>query len=373
MEKIKEQIKQNKLEHVYLLYGPEQQVVKIYRNYLLKAMLGTDSLETLKQDMNFSLFVGAPLDTDAVIEMASSYPFLAEKRVILIENSKAFSTENSALAECIKNLPETTYIIFTEIDVQKRKKKKESGDSETETKNKTDISEDDTKTSDSETGTKKKKSLYEVVKEVGYVTEIKKQDQAYAQKFVMIQINEAGKRISRGAMDLLIQRTDIDLMRIKNELDKLIAYKGDEQDIKVEDVLALVNEDPQEQVFKMIDAMSDRKVDLAMHYYLDMLELKVSPQNILRLVERQMRILYQVKDLRSKGYATSTIADSVKDVKSYFASKYVSQASKFSMQEINDCLEDCVDLNLKSRTGALTDRMAVELIIVKYSQNPSRR
>ena len=374
MEKIKEQIKQNKLEHVYLLYGPEQQVVKIYRNYLLKAMLGTDSLETLKQDMNFSLFVGAPLDTDAVIEMASSYPFLAEKRVILIENSKAFSTENSALAECIKNLPETTYIIFTEIDVQKRKKKKESGDSETETKNKTDISEDDTKTSDSETGTKKKKSLYEVVKEVGYVTEIKKQDQAYAQKFVMIQINEAGKRISRGAMDLLIQRTDMDLMRIKNELDKLIAYKGDEQDIKVEDVLALVNEDPQEQVFKMIDAMSDRKVDLAMHYYLDMLELKVSPQNILRLVERQMRILYQVKDLRSKGYDTKRIGDSVKDIKDKrFTGKYLSQTSKFSMQEINDCLEDCVDLNLKSRTGALTDRMAVELIIVKYSQNPSRR
>lgn len=374
MEKIKEQIKQNKLEHVYLLYGPEQQVVKIYRNYLLKAMLGTDSLETLKQDMNFSLFVGAPLDTDAVIEMASSYPFLAEKRVILIENSKAFSTENSALAECIKNLPETTYIIFTEIDVQKRKKKKESGDSETETKNKTDISEDDTKTSDSETGTKKKKSLYEVVKEVGYVTEIKKQDQAYAQKFVMIQINEAGKRISRGAMDLLIQRTDMDLMRIKNELDKLIAYKGDEQDIKVEDVLALVNEDPQEQVFKMIDAMSDRKVDLAMHYYLDMLELKVSPQNILRLIERQMRILYQVKDLRSKGFGTNAIAEKVKDIKnSYFINKYVSQASKFSMQEISDCLEDCVDLNLKSRTGALTDRMAVELIIVKYSQNPAKR
>ncbi len=54
MEKIREQIKTRNFDHVYLLYGDEQQVVKIYRNKLLEAWLGTDKLETLKQDMNFS-------------------------------------------------------------------------------------------------------------------------------------------------------------------------------------------------------------------------------------------------------------------------------------------------------------------------------
>ena len=39
---------------------------------------------------------------------------------------------------------------------------------------------------------------------------------------------------------------------------------------------------------------------------------------------------------------------------------------EFKTEEIMDCLKDCVDLNLQSRTGALTDRMAVELIITKY-------
>lgn len=377
MEKIKEQIKQNKLEHVYLLYGPEQQVVKIYRNYLLKAMLGTDSLETLKQDMNFSLFVGAPLDTDAVIEMASSYPFMAEKRVILVENSKAFSSDNSSLAECILNLPETTYIIFTELDVQKKKgrsKKKDDDDTEAETQSKTETAEEDTTESSTEKSSKRKIRLFDAVKEVGHIAEIKEQPQPAIENWIVKYCNDAGKRISRAALDTLLARTGLDMMRINNEMDKIIAYKGDEQDIKAEDVIALVSEDPKEQVFKLVDGMADRKVDQAMHYYIDMLELKISPQNILRLIERQMRILYQVKDLRSKGFGTNAIAEKVKDIKnSYFINKYVSQASKFSMQEINDCLEDCVDLNLKSRTGALTDRMAVELIIVKYSQNPAKR
>ena len=179
-----------------------------------------------------------------------------------------------------------------------------------------------------------------------------------------------GKTMYESGFEEGVEEVAMKMIESNEPIDKIIAYKGDEQDIKVEDVIALVNEDPKDQVFKMIDAMSEKKVDSAMQYYFDMLELKVSPQNILRLIERQMRILYQVKDLRSKGFAASAIADSIKEIKNkqYFANKYVSQAGKFSMKEICDCLEDCVDLNLKSRTGALTDRMAVELIIVKYSK-----
>ena len=318
---------------MYLLYGKEQQVVKIYRNRLLKAWLGTDSLDELKQDMNFSLFVGTPLDVSAVIEMASSYPFFAEKRVILIENSKAFSSENKPLANCLKNLPETTYIIFTEEEISS------------------------------------KKGLFETIKEVGYAAEINEQPQGYIENWIIKELSDSGKRISRTALETLLNRTGMDLMRIKNELDKIIAYKGEDTDIKVDDILALVSENPQEQVFKLVDAMSDKKVDQAMKYYIDMLELKVSPQTILRLIERQMRILYQVKDMRDKGFDSYSIGGSVKEIKNpKFANKYVNQAAKFSMKEIADCMADCVDLTLKSRTGALTDRMAVELIIVKYSQ-----
>ena len=374
MKTINEHIKQNSFVHVYLLYGAEQQVVKIYRNKLLKAWLGTDSLTELKQDMNFSMFVGLPLDTSAVINLALSYPFFGDKRVILIENSKAFSYENAALANCIRELPETTYIIFTEESLS-GKKNRSSANKEAEEKSGKDISDQsDGISANNEEGNinegKKsgQKGLLSTVKEVGYVTEIGKQPQGFIENWVVRELSNSGKRISRTALETLLERADMDMMQIRNEMDKLIAYKGEDTDIKVDDVLALVSENTQDQdqVFKMVDAMSDKKVSLAMQFYTDLLELKVSPQRILSLIERQMRILYQVKDLRSKGFSTNAIADSVKGIK--YANKFVNQASKFSMKEITDCMNDCVDLNLKSRTGALTDRMAVELIIVKYSQ-----
>ena len=72
--------------------------------------------------------------------------------------------------------------------------------------------------------------------------------------------------------------------------------------------------------------------------------------------------------MRSKGFASNAIVESVKDVKKFAVNKYISQAQKFSMKDITNCLTDCVDMNLESRTGAISDRLAVEMIIVKYSE-----
>ena len=369
---INEHIKENDLRHAYLLYGEEQQVVKIFRNKLLKALMGTDSLEELKQDMNFSLFVGAPLDTASLIEVASSYPFMGEKRVILVENSKAFYSENRALADCICNLPETTYIIFCELDVQKRKSKaKNKNEDASSEDNNTDTNTGDASENDESAG-KKAKSLFDAVKKVGYTCEIQKQKVEFIENWIVRNVGESGKRISRGAMETLIERTGPDLLRISNELEKLISYKGEEQDIKVDDVCALVAESPTSTVFNMLDAVADRNLSQAMNYYADLMELKVSPQDIYRLMERHMRILYQVKDMREKGFPASAISDRIKEVPSYFVNKYMKQASKFSGPEIMECLKDCVDLNLNSRTGALTDRMGVELILTKYSRKSEK-
>ena len=337
MKEILNHIKEHNLKHVYLLYGDEQAVVKIYRNKILKELMGSDSLETLKQDLNFSIFTGTPIDVDSVIELATSYPFMGDKRVLVLENTKVFSKESTRLAECIKNLPETTYIIFTELTVSD------------------------------------KKGLFAAVKEVGYITEIDEQPRENVEGWVIRTLSESGKRISRTALDTLLQRAGLDMMRLTNELRKIIAYKGEDTDIKVEDIIALVNIEPQDKVFLMIDAMASRNADQAMKYYFDLLELKVPPQKILSLIERHMRILIQVKDLKNKGYATSAIPSRVKEVKAWAASKYASQASKLSTSDILECMNDCVELTLQSRTGAISDRLSVEYIIVKYSKQKSEK
>ena len=113
-EIFKKHIQEGKISHVYLLYGEEQYVIKIIRDKLLKALLGTSLLETLKQNIDFSLFTGSHVDISKVIEIALTYPLLSGKKVILIEDSDVLSKNSTAFIKCIKNLPETTYIILVE-------------------------------------------------------------------------------------------------------------------------------------------------------------------------------------------------------------------------------------------------------------------
>ena len=191
MEKIREQMKSNNYDHVYLLHGEEQKLVQIFRNYILKGLMGTDSLETLKQDMNFSLYVGTPFDIDSAIGMAQSYPFMGDKRVILIENTKVFTKDFAGMIDCVNNLPETTYMIFTDENVSD------------------------------------KKGLYAAIKEKGHVAEFQRQKEDDVDRYATRYISKAGMKISRSALTELYRRVGLDFMRITSELDKLIAYKAE--------------------------------------------------------------------------------------------------------------------------------------------------
>lgn len=331
MEKIREQEKSNNFDHVYLLYGTEQMVIKIYRNKILKGLLGTDSIAELKQNINFSMFVGTPFDAAEAIGLALSYPFMADKRVILIENVKAFTKDNKALIDCVKNLPETTYLIFTEAEI---------GD---------------------------KKGLFAAIKEAGHVVEINEQPREFVEKWIIRQFSLADKRISRVAMDELINRVGLDIMRLSNEIAKVVAYKGDEMDVMVDDITCLVTEEPEAQVYKLIDSIGYRNVNEALQYYYDMLELKSKPQDIMNIMERQLKVLYQFKEMRKKGYPPNTIVGRIKGAKSYYARKYAEQAGRFTEEELINCIQEITDMRIETRAGGISDRLAVETLIVKYS------
>jgi hypothetical protein len=113
MKNIKEHIKQNQFKPVYLLYGQEAYLKNLYKNKLKNAILGNSD------EMNFSYFEGKSIDLAKVIEIADTVPFFHDKRLIIIENSVLFKSQND-LADYIKSIPETTHIIFVENEIDKR-------------------------------------------------------------------------------------------------------------------------------------------------------------------------------------------------------------------------------------------------------------
>ncbi|MBO5071023.1 MAG: DNA polymerase III subunit delta, partial [Roseburia sp.] len=96
MKTIDEDIRTGNFKQIYLLYGTEGYLKKQYRDKLKTALQGNDGMSGMGGfggmggDMNFSAFEGKDTNPKAIIDLAETLPFFADRRVILIENSGFF-------------------------------------------------------------------------------------------------------------------------------------------------------------------------------------------------------------------------------------------------------------------------------------------
>ena len=119
-------------------------------------------------------------------------------------------------------------------------------------------------------------------------------------------------------------------------------------------------------IFEMVNAVAEKKQKKALDLYYELLALKEPPMRILFLMMRQYRNLFQVKGLMKKGYNRKEIASKA-GLHPFAAGKYMDQAKVFKTSELREILEDGAEIEQRVKTGLLTDHLAVELFIVKYS------
>lgn len=324
MKVIKEHIKSGSIKQFYLLYGSESYLIKLYRDKLKDAILGE------ADQMNFSRFSGKDIDLKEVNDIAQTLPFFCEKRLILIEQSGLFK-EQSDLANILKDAPENTIFIFTEQDVDKRNK------------------------------------AYKLINERGTVSEMKGLDDKNLRLFVVSLLKPTGKQITQNICDYFLEKTGTDMDNVINEVEKLISYTLDRDNITKEDVDAVVTTQITGKIFQMMDAIGQKQQDKALSLYYDLLSVREKPSHILFLIMRHFNILLQVKDLSSHGFATQIITENV-GVPGFTIGKYISQTKNFTIEQLKKSLETAIDTEEQIKTGQINDKIGVELMIIQFSR-----
>ena len=116
MKSLNEDLKTGKFKQVYLLFGEENYLKKQYKDRLTKALISEEDT------MNYAYYEGKGIDVREIIDLAETMPFFSERRLIVIENSGFFKNATPELAEYMKDIPETTYFVFVETELDKRSK-----------------------------------------------------------------------------------------------------------------------------------------------------------------------------------------------------------------------------------------------------------
>ena len=322
MQTLNQDIKDKTFKRVYLLFGDEPFLVNSYKKRLREAITGDDT-------MNYNYFEGKGPDVKEIISLADTMPFFAERRLVLIDGSGFFkSSAPEELVNYIPEIPESTCMVFVESEVDKRNK------------------------------------LYKKVKDNGYAAELKKQDADQLMRWAAGILSKDGKKITRQVMEYFMERTGDDMENIRMELEKLICYTMGREVITKEDVEAVGTVHVTNRIFEMVTAIVAGNTRKAMDLYEDLLTLKEPPMRIMFLIAKQFNQLLQVKELAGKGAQKSEIASRVK-VPPFVAGKLMAQARAFTREQILSYVEFCVDAEESVKTGRLSDRLAVELLIAK--------
>ncbi len=321
MQTLNQDIKDHTFKPVYLLFGEEAFLRNSYKKRLQEAIVGDDT-------MNLSRFEGKGTDADELIRLADTMPFFAERRLILVEDSGFFKNASESLVQYLPSMPDTTCLVFVESEVDKRSK------------------------------------LYKKVKSLGYAAEMGRQDAAQLGRWAGGILSKEGKKITGHTMELFLSMAGDDMENIRMELEKLISYTWGREVITDEDVEAVCTVRVSNRIFEMVSAIVNQQTRRAMELYEDLLTLKEPPMRILFLIARQFNQLLQVKELTEKGLERKTIASRLK-LPPFVVGKVIPQARQFSRDQILSYVNLCVEAEEAVKTGRLSDRLAVELLITR--------
>lgn len=318
---LKKNIKSGELPSVILLYGEERYLRLQYLNMIMK-YFGADVT-----DMNTNIYEGKGIEIGQVIDQAETLPFFAEKRVIIIKDSGLFKSGGDQLAEYLDNPCDSVVFLFSENEVDERSK------------------------------------LYKSIQKNGFACQIDYQTRESLIAVIGSFLKKEGKAISMDTAQRILDKTGTDMAMLRSELEKLVTYCMDKDVISLEDVETICSENIEDRVFDMIDALAEKNAKKTMGMYYDLLALKQPPIKLLSLLERQYNQLLMVRMLRDSGELKENIASKL-GIRPYFIGKYMSQASRYTAEELKMILNAavCADENIKK--GHMSDILAVETLLV---------
>ena len=324
MKNLNEDLKTGQFKQVYLLYGEEAYLKKQYKTRFIKAMLPEGDT------MNYACYEGKNTDIREVIDLAETLPFFADRRLIVFEDTGFFKSSGGDLADYIGEMPDTTYFIFIENEVDKRSK------------------------------------LYKAVKAKGYIAELGIQDESTLRRWIQGLVAKEGRQMAPADITYFLNKVGTDMENITKELEKLFCYAIDRDKLTGEDIDAVCTTQITNHIFEMVNAVAAKQQRRALDLYYDLLALKEPPMRILFLLIREYRMLFQVKALMQQGCTKKEIAARA-GIHPFAAGRYMEQAKKFRLEELRDVMEEGADTEERVKTGFLADSLAVELFLVKHS------
>ena len=274
-------------------------------------------------------------DSGIVMGQLLSVPFLAERRMIVLENlliSKQKDLRSSILKRIEENnFPETNIIIFWE-GVDKFK-------------------------------TKDAKEFFLRLQKEKYVQNFEELRGVKLGGWIGAEVKERVGKISGAAVQYLVQHVGGDMWRLDSILDQLVAYCG-KREIEIKDIQLFLDEKIDDNIFNLVDAAVGRQSKQVYSMIQEQYRQGQDPQYIFAMMLRQFRILLELSDVfEREGALQSNILATRLGLHPFVVKKSLPLIERYSLEELKKIHQDLLDFDVGMKTGAGGASMLLDVFV----------
>lgn len=318
----------------YIFHGPDDFSAREMLSRLIQRLGDPDMVA-----LNTTELAGKALTVGELIHHAHAMPFLAPKRVVIVQDylaqfdkapkNKADKQTLAALLDALDGLPDTTNLVFMEqVELKKRNPVLQKA-----------------------LLIDKAVQLFSVPGNLpGWIERRTKQKHA---------------RIDRQAAEMLSETVGPDLRALDNEIEKLSLYTNGERAITLADVELLSPYTAASGAFELANAIGRQDARTALTELHKRLNEGQHPLAIMAGITTQFRGLLEVKSLAEDGLSPKQIAEYKKWKNDYAVRKRLQEARHFSTERLIEIFNLLRDTDVAIKTGQIEDKLALDTVVTR--------
>jgi len=184
-------------------------------------------------------------------------------------------------------------------------------------------------------------------------------------------VKKEGGSISAEAVNLLAQLVGSDLWAMASEINKLVLFTPG-RPIEKDDVRQLTSRAQEANVFAMVDAILESRVGVAEQLLQRLLEDGAAPAYLLVMLSRQVRMIVQAKELKNQRKSEAEIQNKLGLTAEFALRKVLGQADRYPMRKIIEVYHKLLETDLSIKTGKYDGELAFHLLVTDLCQRHRR-
>lgn len=332
-----EAIKKGQISPIYLLYGEEVYFIRQIEQGVIHSVLAPEEI-----DMNL-LHLDKDPSLNELIALIETVPFMGGKNVIVLRDTALFRPRKAGSSEptedkveerlhkVISNMPEYTHLILSTTEkVDKRRK------------------------------------LFKMIEKHGTAVEVANIKVKDVRGWLTAKLSELNKKMDSDAMEYFLGvisiMPQISLGFLHNEMEKAALFTEGKARISQSDLVKIMSSIPEISIFSMIDAVSQKQIGKALQLVGEQLKSGEHPLKLVSLLARQVRLMWQAREMANEGSGSREIAERLGLVP-FIGEKLLKQSKNFTTDILKQATIALATADYELKSGRANKSVLEEIII----------